>query len=188
MSWFLVFFFFNDTATTEIYTLSLHDALPIYDHDGERLTVRPGAPLSPTPHLLVVDYSATPKHGAYFIHPDEKHPDKPVQVWTQCESEAARYWYPCYDHPNDKSASETVITVPEGFHVISNGRLLSQATSEGWTTFHWHESAPHSAYLNSFVVGKFVKVEDKAGRVPLQYYVPAKKENDTWRYFGQTPD
>src|ERR1019366_10711558 len=26
---FLVFFFFNDTATTEIYTLSLHDALPI---------------------------------------------------------------------------------------------------------------------------------------------------------------
>src|SRR2546422_4219689 len=25
----LVFFFFNDTATTEIYTLSLHDALPI---------------------------------------------------------------------------------------------------------------------------------------------------------------
>src|SRR3712207_95334 len=26
----MVFFFFNDTATTEIYTLSLHDALPIY--------------------------------------------------------------------------------------------------------------------------------------------------------------
>src|SRR2546429_1836765 len=26
-----VFFFFNDTATTEIYTLSLHDALPIFD-------------------------------------------------------------------------------------------------------------------------------------------------------------
>src|SRR3712207_8479132 len=27
----MVFFFFNDTATTEIYTLSLHDALPIFD-------------------------------------------------------------------------------------------------------------------------------------------------------------
>src|SRR3712207_9429746 len=26
---YLIFFFFNDTATTEIYTLSLHDALPI---------------------------------------------------------------------------------------------------------------------------------------------------------------
>src|SRR5216683_8435668 len=28
-SFFFFFFFFNDTATTEIYTLSLHDALPI---------------------------------------------------------------------------------------------------------------------------------------------------------------
>ena len=28
---FFYFFFFNDTATTEIYTLSLHDALPICD-------------------------------------------------------------------------------------------------------------------------------------------------------------
>src|SRR2546430_8307770 len=30
-----VFFFFNDTATTEIYTLSLHDALPISPDDRE---------------------------------------------------------------------------------------------------------------------------------------------------------
>src|SRR3972149_6055141 len=30
-------FFFNDTATTEIYTLSLHDALPIYRSDEARL-------------------------------------------------------------------------------------------------------------------------------------------------------
>src|SRR5205807_10055784 len=29
----VLFFFFNDTATTEIYTLSLHDALPIFGHD-----------------------------------------------------------------------------------------------------------------------------------------------------------
>src|SRR5690606_9654501 len=30
LPWYTVCFFFNDTATTEIYTLSLHDALPIY--------------------------------------------------------------------------------------------------------------------------------------------------------------
>src|SRR6266550_9069966 len=30
------FFFFNDTATTEIYTLSLHDALPISTRHGTR--------------------------------------------------------------------------------------------------------------------------------------------------------
>src|SRR3712207_7325270 len=31
------FFFFNDTATTEIYTLSLHDALPIFVDDDSAL-------------------------------------------------------------------------------------------------------------------------------------------------------
>src|SRR5258708_33607728 len=30
LTYYSFFFFFNDTATTEIYTLSLHDALPIY--------------------------------------------------------------------------------------------------------------------------------------------------------------
>src|SRR3712207_9430012 len=30
----VMFFFFNDTATTEIYTLSLHDALPIFRRTG----------------------------------------------------------------------------------------------------------------------------------------------------------
>ena len=34
------FFFFNDTATTEIYTLSLHDALPIWEKEEERVCGR----------------------------------------------------------------------------------------------------------------------------------------------------
>src|SRR2546426_5772638 len=38
------FFFFNDTATTEIYTLSLHDALPISPHAGDY-------PRTPVRHL-----------------------------------------------------------------------------------------------------------------------------------------
>src|SRR3712207_8035668 len=39
-----ILFFFNDTATTEIYTLSLHDALPIWGSTG-----RPGH-RGPAPH------------------------------------------------------------------------------------------------------------------------------------------
>src|SRR3712207_9057913 len=35
-----VFFFFNDTATTEIYTLSLHDALPISDAVRAMMAIR----------------------------------------------------------------------------------------------------------------------------------------------------
>src|SRR5690349_22736854 len=35
---FFFLFFFNDTATTEIYTLSLHDALPIYVERSHEMT------------------------------------------------------------------------------------------------------------------------------------------------------
>src|SRR3712207_8529000 len=48
----MLFFFFNDTATTEIYTLSLHDALPIFTilvmggsrRDGVRAVTRNSGP------------------------------------------------------------------------------------------------------------------------------------------------
>src|SRR3712207_8827460 len=41
----MIFFFFNDTATTEIYTLSLHDALPICQgFDTLPVQPRPAAP------------------------------------------------------------------------------------------------------------------------------------------------
>src|SRR2546430_4123274 len=37
-----LFFFFNDTATTEIYTLSLHDALPIWAGDDDDSVLEAG--------------------------------------------------------------------------------------------------------------------------------------------------
>src|SRR3712207_7416311 len=43
----LFVFFFNDTATTEIYTLSLHDALPIFELSGGRVLVLRRADLRP---------------------------------------------------------------------------------------------------------------------------------------------
>src|SRR2546429_4344940 len=55
MTCLIIIFFFNDTATTEIYTLSLHDALPI-SGDGAGHVRSSGAPraapcvsLAPTP-------------------------------------------------------------------------------------------------------------------------------------------
>src|SRR5436190_9606493 len=46
-----IFFFFNDTATTEIYTLSLHDALPI-SFSGTGVNESPGARVSPSSLFL----------------------------------------------------------------------------------------------------------------------------------------
>src|SRR5689334_24383530 len=53
------FFFFNDTATTEIYTLSLHDALPIswviLNNDGSDRLLQRGFTAVPQPPLSLVD-------------------------------------------------------------------------------------------------------------------------------------
>src|SRR2546430_16847741 len=60
------FFFFNDTATTEIYTLSLHDALPIYAGSAGVAVVL----------LQRTDDRAGPLSGARHFHPaheDEEH-------------------------------------------------------------------------------------------------------------------
>src|SRR2546430_14621907 len=53
------FFFFNDTATTEIYTLSLHDALPISRH-GRGTRVPPPAQRLVQLQLAAVDSAAVP--------------------------------------------------------------------------------------------------------------------------------
>src|SRR5687768_17718483 len=58
---FFYYFFFNDTATTEIYTLSLHDALPIYafSRSGWLWPVdAKGEPLKATSYMAVGFYVA----------------------------------------------------------------------------------------------------------------------------------
>src|SRR3712207_9135003 len=58
-----VFFFFNDTATTEIYTLSLHDALPICSSPAARFWPRPpGRAPQETHHIDAL--LAAPRAGA----------------------------------------------------------------------------------------------------------------------------
>src|SRR3712207_8426122 len=68
----LEFFFFNDTATTEIYTLSLHDALPISTQPAGPLPPRlyrsagGCAGFAPAPPWA---YSGRPKHAAGSVRP-----------------------------------------------------------------------------------------------------------------------
>src|SRR5256885_7616375 len=68
---FSFFFFFNDTATTEIYTLSLHDALPISSRQN---VVWPGAVVSQdltglrsNKHRSVVDRKSTRLNSSHLV-------------------------------------------------------------------------------------------------------------------------
>src|SRR3712207_8653598 len=66
-------FFFNDTATTEIYTLSLHDALPIYTRPRTARSDlrRPVAPLYASPLVRVPRHPATDLHRRSEEHTSE---------------------------------------------------------------------------------------------------------------------
>src|SRR2546422_2178486 len=64
-----LFFFFNDTATTEIYTLSLHDALPI-SHPGSRGAGRRGGLGDRLPRRGSRDHpGARPRRDRRLPHP-----------------------------------------------------------------------------------------------------------------------
>src|SRR3712207_8593630 len=67
---FIFYFFFNDTATTEIYTLSLHDALPI---SPSRMMTSPGAkvPGSMISRMAIISSSSIPLKSRSEEHTSE---------------------------------------------------------------------------------------------------------------------
>src|SRR5690348_17370537 len=68
------FFLFNDTATTEIYTLSLHDALPIFRHERVRTVIlplvdRPRSSRVNVPQCLAVAFVRSEEHTSELQSP-----------------------------------------------------------------------------------------------------------------------
>jgi len=139
---------------------------------------------------VAVTYSAKPVRGVHFRTERMGYKPEETQAWTQGEPEDARFWFPCFDYPNERATTEMIVTVPEGFMALSNGELLSTTVDRkaGTRTFHWRESVPHVSYLVSLVVGKFVEIEDSYGDIPLFYYVLPEFEEDAHLSFAKTPD
>lgn len=161
-----------------------------YDYDGQRLMVYFTPALGRGKETIIeVDYSVTkPRLGLYFIAPDAAYPDKPVQVWTQCQDEDARYWFPCFDAPHEKATTAITITVPQPYFALSNGELLATERDEaaGTITYHWLQDQPHSTYLITLVVGDFSEHTELVNKLPVQWYVQPGREADGQRAFGDT--
>ena len=137
---------------------------------------------------LAIEYEATPRRGLYFNTPDEDRPDRPSQVWTQGQDEDSRYWFPCFDCPNQRFTSEIVVAVPSSWTAISNGRLVSvEENGSGKKTYHWAQERAHPTYLVSLVAGEFAEIREEHNGVPILYYSPVGREEDTRRAFGKTP-
>ena len=159
-----------------------------FRHDGRRLRIElPGPAAAGSALEIVVTYRGTPRRGLYFIAPDEGYPDKPVQVWTQGQDEDSRYWFPCFDAPNEKATSEVMVTVPPEMFAVSNGVLVSDLNNGTRRTLHWRLDVPHSCYLVTLAVGDFATIATTWRDVPVVYYVERGREAAAQRTLARTP-
>lgn len=131
-------------------------------------------------------YTATPKKGIYFVASDEDHS---AQIWTQGEPDEARHWFPSFDFPSDKATTEQILTVENGETVIANGELLGKKNeANGMVTWHFKMPVPHSVYLVSFVVGKYSRIDDDRGPVPMAFYTYPGREQTAKAAFDKTAE
>jgi aminopeptidase N len=160
-----------------------------FDHQGQRLAITLDRTYESGEELkLAIDYRVVrPERGVHFVVPDPREPSQPRVLWTQSEPDYARYWFPCFDSPNDRATSETLTTVPEGYFVLSNGELVDEkANEDGTVTWHWVQKQTHVAYLISVVAGRFEAFEQSWDGVPVVSYGPPEQMAQAARAFGKT--
>jgi aminopeptidase N len=151
--------------------------------------------------IVVIDYVARPDElesggstaitndkGLYFINPDGKDLNKPMQIWTQGETQAASAWFPTIDAPNQKMTQDITITVDSMMQTLSNGLLVkSVANLDGTRTDIWKQSLPHAPYLAMMVIGEFSIIKDKWRDKEVSYYVEPYYSKSAAKVFAHTP-
>ena len=137
---------------------------------------------------ITISFTSRPQLGFYFVQPDSVYPLKQLQGWSQGEDTDNHYWVPLYDYPNDKTTWECRVTVDTPLVAISNGELVSTTTRGSQRTFHWREQTPNVTYLLAIAVGRYKKVTDQLGDLPVNYWVYQRHTpEDARRSFGKTP-
>lgn len=160
-----------------------------FDYDGERLEVP--IPANARRLLLEVKYRTAPRRGMYFLRPDKEVPDRPSQIWTQCQDEDARFIFPCHDKPHIRQTIDFCIRVKSGWFVLCNGQSKSSKREQRSGIFRYSMKNELPTYLVSIVAGEFATVDDSFQLddrlLPVHYLVPKGREADARRTFANTP-
>ena len=195
-----------DAKGMDFKTIAIVDGkktIPLkYTYDNEQLSITLNRKYKSTEkYTIFIDYTAKPDElkvkgslaitdakGLYFINPDGKG-DKPIQIWTQGETEASSAWFPTIDKPNQKTTSEISMTVDAKYTSLSNGKLISQKVNKNGTrTDTWKMDLPHSPYLFMMAVGDFKIYKDSYNGQEVSYYLEPKYAPYAKQIFGKTPD
>lgn len=155
-------------------------------------------------YKVFIDYTAKPDElkktggsaaissdkGLYFINADGSDPKKPMQIWTQGETQSNSVWFPTIDSPNEQITQELYITVDTSFVTLSNGLLISSIVNknQGTRTDYWKQTIPHAPYLVMMAIGKYSIVKDKWRKISVDYYVEPEYAPHAHAIFGNTPE
>jgi aminopeptidase N len=178
-----------DSVGLTIHSVALNKSAAKFETTADKLVIPLAGPAKSGEKFdIAIRYEGKPSKGMFFILPDKDYPDRPKQIWTQGESEDTRYYLPTYDYPNDRLTTETILTVPESWLTVSNGRLISVIDAgKGMKTWYWKESLPSSTYLITVVAGEFEELKDSWHGIPLTYYAPKGRGDRLPINYGRTP-
>ena len=151
---------------------------------------------------IFIDYTAKPNEydakgseaikagkGLYFINPKGEDKNKPVQIWTQGETEANSVWCPTIDKPNQRQTHEISMTVSDKYVTLSNGLMVAQKkNNDGTRTDTWKMDMPHAPYLMMMGVGDFKIYKEKWRNKEVSYYLEPAYAPYAKHIFGNTPD
>ncbi|MEO8512209.1 MAG: M1 family aminopeptidase [Ignavibacteria bacterium] len=181
-----------DAVGMKIYGVWLNQILNLkYEYNGSKIKIFLDKNYSKKDTLkFSIGYNVTnPEKGLYFIHPTPEFPNKRFEVWSQGEGEDNRYWFPCYDYPNDKATTEIIIHVDSKFQTISNGVLVDKTNNHDLTTtWHWVNDKPHSSYLVMLAVGNWDTISTSWNGIPIISYVPPGQRKWGENSYRQTAD
>lgn len=112
----------------------------------------------------------------------------PPWVATDHETERARYWLPCVDHPSVRTSLDLVLTAPEECTILANGVLVDETCREGRKTAHWRLEQPCPSYLICLAIGEFVRFDggEWAGVPVAAYALHGHRPETLGRSFGVT--
>lgn len=111
---------------------------------------------------LTIYYQGMPPNNGLGSFEQTDHQGDPV-IWTLSEPYGAREWWPTKQNLNDKIDSlDVYVTYPNGNKAGSNGVLVAETTSGGFTTSHWRHRHPIAAYLVAIAVTNYVEFSDTA--------------------------
>lgn len=194
-----------DAHLLDIASVSAAGYETAFDYDGHALCVRfdPPVPVGQTVTLTTTYTVNDPPYGLIWTPESAAFPGRAAQIHTQGEPETNSYWFPCHDFPNDRLTTEVVVTLPQGYQVLSNGRLVERdvrsikASRVGgehdlvaYNTYHWSQDeaagGAHVPYLMTMVIGKFDVVDVGTKRLPMPVYVPRGRGKDVRTTYGRT--